>query len=190
MPLIILLIGTIIASVLYLANISLRSQGRSKVRIDVLTTLDMIEQDIKNSKSIDSATDGSTTNLVLTAFATDRNPLNPSRSLIRASDCSVATGGISPLEAATYQVRYQKQDDTLTREVIMGACAASSTVWQKNGTEVLIKNADPLAMTVTYPASSTANPSVALASLSVGRKIGGRTVEYTASMYAQSANIK
>ena len=109
MPMIILMIGAMVGVILFLAKSSMRSQAKSKGQMEVLSSLSRMEQDVRNSVAIDSTSASSSTELVLSALATDKDPINTSRKLIKASDCSIATTGCS------------------TRSTPRGACPIRST---------------------------------------------------------------
>ncbi len=187
MPMVILLIGGMIGVIIFLANSSLRSEGKSKLQVDVLAALDRMEQDVKTSLEIKN-TGSATTDLTMTAFATNKDPLNPDRKLIRASDCTVATTAMTLAETLTYEVRYSVSANTLVRTVTMsGSC---STAWQKNGTQTLIQNVSPLTLGVTYPVTTTTQRSVASITLDTGKTVGGQQATFTGVMYARSNNIR
>ena len=177
LPMVVLLIGAMIASILNLTVSSLRSQERSQVQLDVLSTLDRMERDIRASLDINPS---STSELRLTVLATDRDPLNPSRSLITASDCSVATSGLTPGDALTYEVVYRKSGSSLVRQVTMSKVCSSA--WQQPVTETLISDSPSTSLSIAYSSKS------ASITLGISRQAGGRSVSYEGTMFARSLN--
>lgn len=177
LPMVVLLIGAMIASIMNLTASSLRSQERSQVQLDVLSALDRMERDIRASLDINPS---STSELRLTVLATDRDPLNPSRSLITASDCSVATSGLIPGDALTYEVVYRKSGSSLVRQVTMSKVCSSA--WQQPVTETLISDSPSTSLSIAYSSKS------ASITLGISRQAGGRSVSYEGTMFARSLN--
>lgn len=177
LPMVVLLIGAMIASIMNLTVSSLRSHERSKVQLDVLSALDRMERDIRASLDINPS---STSELRLTVLATDRDPLNPSRSLITASDCSVATSGLTPGDALTYEVVYRKSGSSLVRQITMSKVCSSA--WQQPVTETLISDSPSINLSIAYPSKS------ASITLGISRQAGGRSVSYEGTMFARSLN--
>ena len=177
LPMVVLLIGAMIASIMNLTASSLRSQERSQVQLDVLSALDRMERDIRASLDINPS---STSELRLTVLATDRDPLNPSRSLITASDCSVATSGLTPGDALTYEVVYRKSGSSLVRQVTMSKVCSSA--WQQPVTETLISDSPSTSLSIAYSSKS------ASITLGISRQAGGRSVSYEGTMFARSLN--
>lgn len=181
MPMVVLLIGVMIAVIINLANSSIRSYERSKVQLDVLSALDRMEQDVRVSLNINSAL---ANRLELTVLATDVDPLNPKRRLIEASTCSVATSGLSPSEALTYTVEYALSGGSLVRRVTMSTTCSSA--WQKAGTETLINNTENISLSVAH--SSLGGKKAADIKLIAERKVSNRNATFTGSMFARSSN--
>lgn len=177
LPMVVLLIGAMIASILNLTVSSFRSHERSKVQLDVLSTLDRMERDVRASLDINTS---STSELRLTVLATDRDPLNPDRSLIAASDCSVATSGLTPSEALTYEVVYRKSGSDLVRQITMSKTCPSA--WQQPVTETLVSNSPGTNLSVAYSSRS------ASITLGISRQASGRAVSYEGAMFARSLN--
>ena len=187
-PIIVLLIGAVIAAIIHATNISLVMQARSQLQLDVLMVLDRIEQDIKTSTAINGS---SPTSLVLTNLATDRNPLNTERKLIRASDCSAATGGLPASEALTHQTTYSASGSSYIRSVALAGCGSSSNVWQRNTTETLIKDTTSVAVNITYAQHGAAVArNSAKVELTATRQAAGRAISYTGVVSAKSTNIR
>lgn len=190
MPMIILMIGAMVGVILFLANSSMRSQAKSKVQMEVLSSLSRMEQDVRNSVVIDSTSVSSSTELVLSALATDKDPINTSRKLIKASDCSIATTGLSPNEALRYQIKYRKVGSTLVRETSFssGCGATSSNVWQRTGTETLINSAGAeITLGITYPVIAGQKSATSI-TLTEKRTTAGEPFSFTGYMYARSIN--
>lgn len=97
MPMAVLLIGAMIGTILYLTNVSLRTQGKSKQQVEVITSLDRMEQDVRNAMSI--TMDGG--QLKIVALATNKDPLNTDRQLINKGDCSLGNVRIDPRRRLT-----------------------------------------------------------------------------------------
>ena len=100
MPMAVLIIGAMIGTILYLTNVSLRTQGKSKQQVEVITSLDRMEQDVRNAMSI--TMDGG--QLKIVALATNKDPLNTDRQLINKGDCSLATSGLTRANAVDVMV--------------------------------------------------------------------------------------
>ncbi len=177
LPMVVLLIGAMIASILNVTVSSIRSHERSKLQLDVLATLDRMERDVRASLEINPS---SASELRLTVLATDRDPVNNSRRLITASDCSVATSGLNPIDALTYEVVYRKSGSNLTRQVTMSKICSSS--WQQPVTEALISDSPSMNLSVAYSSRS------ASITLGVNRQSGGRSISYQGTMFARSLN--
>ena len=186
MPMVVLMIGAMIGVIIFLSNSSLRSQGRSKLQVEVLSALDRMEQDIKTSTSLKN-TGSTTSDLTLTALATDMDPISPTRKLIRESDCAAVTTALLPSEALAYEVRYQVSGTSLIRTVTMTKNCSSA--WQKNGTQALIQNVTALTLSVVYPITSAASRDTASITLAADKLVGGQQVQFTGVMYARSTNI-
>ena len=97
-PLVLLIVGALVAMVVALTGASLRTTARGQLQNDVLAALDQIEQDIKLSTVI---VDTSANQLQLRNLATDRNPLDTDRRLILAN-CTPANNGVPASSALTY----------------------------------------------------------------------------------------
>jgi len=185
-PIVILLIGALVGVILHLTNSSLRSQARSQLQLEVLSTLDRIEQDFKLSSEID---DSSNTTLIFHNFATNKNPVDPSRKLIKQLDCSIASGGLAPSQALKYQTTYAISGKSYIRKTQLPDCNWNSSVWQrdKDGTEeVLIDNLTDIDVDITYIGDPTNKIKVVL---TASRKVAGNTVTYSGVMYVKSMNI-
>jgi len=184
MPVAILMVGAVVAVIVYTSGSGLRAQARSQLQLDVLSALDRIEQDVRLSTTINPS---SSSTINLTGAATSLNPYNENRRLVKSSDCSVASSGIALDDALKYSVTYSVSGGSYIRKVTLpsGCAASSSNVWQKNVTEELIKDAT-FVISVGY--DSTRQDLVNV-SLKATRRVAGETVSYTGFMYARSANI-
>lgn len=180
MPLVILLIGAMVGVIVFLTGSALRSQARVQLQLDVLSALDRIEQDVKLSVRLKNS---SQKQINLDNFATDKNPLDSSRRLIK-KDCTVTTGGITFDEATTYWTAYWVSSGALRRNTNLNNGCKSTIVWQKNVSEVLIDNTTDLAMEVT-----TFSDDALGVNLTAKRRVAGQDLEYTGVLYVKSLNI-
>lgn len=194
----VLIIGTMIGTILYLSNVSLRTQGRSKLQVEVITALDRMEQDVRNALEIKPST--SSAPLQIVALATDKDPIDISRRLINNADCIPASAGLVPANALQYTVTYHTQTSggvtSLRRAVELGSTASCSStnianIWQKTGSETLIPNAKTVTIGVELSSvgSSTGN-NTAIITLNSERNIAGRSTNFSGSMYAKSVNVR
>lgn len=182
MPLIILLIGAVVVSIVHTTNLALRSQARSQLQIDVLAALDMIERDVRASTLIRTYVNYP----YVDAFATTKNPYDPTRRLVRASDCTPAASGLTADNALKQQI-YYSYDSTkgeYRRVTTLPACTTSSNVWQKNATEVIIKDLTGLSATVSYTGDNAMT-----VKLTGKRRVAGQDIEYSGTMFVKSINI-
>lgn len=185
-PMIILIIGAVVGSAIQMTGSSLRMQGKSQLQLDVLTALDKIEQDVRSSTVINTS---SLTSLLLTNLSTNRNPLDSNRKLIRSSDCTAVTGGLQLSEALTHQTAYAVSGGSLQASTSLTNCASNSVVWQKNGNEVIIPNAN-VTINATYHTHDASITNAVKVTLQATRRIAGKDVSYTGTMYAKSYNIR
>ncbi len=192
MPMVILMIGAMIGVIIYLTNSSVKTQGRAKLQLDTLASLDRMEQDVKNSMQIKNATASTTSDLTVVELATDKDPLDPTRKLIKASDCTVSATPLSSADALTYEVKYRQSGQNLVREVSFpsGCGATSPGVWQKTGSETLIIGASSLLLQVSYPAATSSLGTAVSIKLTAAKQISGQPVSFTGGMYARSTNIR
>lgn len=198
MPMAVLLIGAMIGTILYLTNVSLRTQGKSKQQVEVITSLDRMEQDVRNAMSI--TMDGG--QLKIVALATNKDPLNTDRQLINKADCSLATSGLTPADALQYTVTYQTQPSgaptslirTISVDYSASSCstAARANVWQRNGSETFIAGAKSIFFNVflSNDGTSFTGSNVAKIELKSERMLAGRSTSFTGYMYAKSVNIR
>lgn len=198
MPMAVLLIGAMIGTILYLTNVSLRTQGKSKQQVEVITSLDRMEQDVRNAMSI--TMDGG--QLKIVALATNKDPLNTDRQLINKADCSLATSGLTPADALQYTVTYQTQPSgaltslirTISVDYSASSCstAARANVWQRNGSETFIAGAKSIFFDVVLSNDGTSltGNNVAAIQLTSERMLAGQPVSFTGYMYAKSVNIR
>lgn len=194
-PMIILLIGALVAITIQASTSALRANARAQLQHEVLSALDMIEQDARLSISI-SAQYASQGRLDMDNFATDISPLDTNRKLIRRSTCTAVTGSINPDEAVRYWRNYSITNRQLQRWANFsgkwcdaGSAATMNAVWQTTATEVLIGNAD-LTMTAVHDiVPGTTNDSTGIQiTLTAKRTVGGQEISYTGSLYVVSSN--
>ena len=193
-PMVILLIGAVIAATVQVSISSLRSYGRSQLQYDILSALDAIEQDVALSTSISRS---STLQISLDSLATNVNPLSPHRKLVKKDNCAAASDGINISEATVYNRRYRVVDGSLVRDAQFGAerwCGGSqsaqgNSVWQRHNTpETLIKDAS-VTMNVSYiytPGGPTTGLTVELTG---SRNVSGSPISYTGRLHVISNNI-
>ena len=198
MPMAVLIIGAMIGTILYLTNVSLRTQGKSKQQVEVITSLDRMEQDVRNAMSI-TMVGGQ---LKVVALATNKDPLNTDRQLINKADCSLATSGLTPADALQYTVTYQTQPSgaptslirTISVDYSASSCstAARANVWQRNGSETFITGAKSIFFNVflSNDGTSFTGSNVAKIELKSERMLAGRSTSFTGYMYAKSVNIR
>ena len=198
MPMAVLLIGAMIGTILYLTNVSLRTQGKSKQQVEVITSLDRMEQDVRNAMSI--TMDGG--QLKIVALATNKDPLNTDRQLINKGDCSLATSGLTPADALQYTVTYQTQPSgaltslirTISVDYSASSCstAALANVWQRTSSETFIAGAKSIFFDVVLSNDGTSftGNNVAAIQLTSERMLAGQPVSFTGYMYAKSVNIR
>ena len=196
MPMAVLIIGAMIGTILYLTNVSLRTQGKSKQQVEVITSLDRMEQDVRNAMSI--TMDGG--QLKIVALATNKDPLNTDRQLINKVDCSLATSGLTPADALQYTVTYQTQSSatslirTITVDYSTSSCstAALANVWQRTSSETFIAGAKSIFFDVVLSNDGTSftGNNVAAIQLTSERMLAGQPVSFTGYMYAKSVNIR
>ena len=196
MPMAVLLIGAMIGTILYLTNVSLRTQGKSKQQVEVITSLDRMEQDVRNAMSITVVG----WQLKIVALATNKDPLNTDRQLINKGDCSLATSGLTPADALQYTVTYQTQSSatslirTITVDYSTSSCstAALANVWQRTSSETFIAGAKSIFFDVVLSNDGTSftGNNVAAIQLTSERMLAGQPVSFTGYMYAKSVNIR
>ena len=188
-PILILVIGSIMATVISLTRASMISQGRAQIQYDVQFALDAIERDLLNSTVIDTA---SSSKLLLTNIATDKGPSDNTRKPIELSTCSAATGQLALEQVLTYTNDYVASSTGLVKKNLLSGCTGSgSSIWQKHNSEVtLIKDAT-VQMDITYDLNSATPPKARASRVSITatRKIAGRDISYTGTIYAKSVNI-
>lgn len=181
-PVVLLLVGAVVVSIILTSSSGLRSQARTQLQLDVLSALDMIEQDIKLSVVLKNST---SSQVNLDNLATDKNPMSPDRRLVK-KDCSVADSGLSLDDATTYRTAYWVHSGTLSRNIdLNNGCNDTSIVWQRNGSEILIGNTTSISMEVTRDGDSALG-----VKLTATRRVSGEEVSYTGFMYVRSINIK
>lgn len=199
-PLIILLIGGMVAVTVQATTSALRANARAVLQNDILGALDMIEQDIRLSQSISAQYAGpNTSRLDMDNFATNVNPMDPNRKLIRKSDCAaVGSSGIDPRQAVTYWRYYGISGNSFVRQANFsgkwcdsGQAATESAVWQRHGvTETLIDNVELTMSTTPETLASRPNSASAMTIVLTGKRhVAGQEISYTGRLYAKSSNV-
>lgn len=182
-PLVILIIGALIAMAVTLTGASMRTTARGQLQYDVLSALDQIEQDIKLSTHVVEA---STDSLRLRNIATDRNPLQVDRQLV-SLQCTPAVVGVTAYNALTYMTNYRIQDGTLQRQIDFDkGCQGHSSVWQRHGSvERLVRSTSRLRLE-----TSADSKGAVTVTLTGWRVVAGEEVSFTGYLYARSLNVK
>lgn len=182
-PIVILVLVGIVTLVVSLTTGSLQTSARAQLQNEVQAALDLMEEDIRTALRLDSA---SPDVLRSENFATNKNPLASDRRLVK-KDCTVATSGLIVAEALTYDLTYASTGRSLTRSVGLKGCHSSTDVWQRVGTEQIIKDADT-ELKLEYIANGGVSPHAVKITLTAKRLIAGADISYTGVMYAQLIN--
>ncbi len=188
-PILILVIGSIMATVISLTRASMISQGRAQIQYDVQFALDAIERDLLNSTVIDTT---SSSRLLLTNIATDKGPSDSARKPIGLSTCNAATGQLALDQVLTYTNDYVASSAGLVKKNLLNGCTGSgSSIWQKHNSEVSLVKDAIVQMDITYDLNSATPPKARASRVSITatRKIAGRDISYTGTIYAKSVNI-
>lgn len=196
-PVVILVIGAIVTAVVSMTGSAMRMQARAQLQRDVLAALDMMEQDLYLSVNIAPI---HSNRLDMDVLATDVNPMDRNRRLIRRSNCQPVSDIYRVSDAVNYRRSYFITGGNLYRSLALtaGGCqdaAKTETVtWQRPGTgndETLIRGALEVTMAITYDRASAQPTQAAAASvaLTAKRRVAGRDIAYTGYLYARSANI-
>jgi type II secretory pathway pseudopilin PulG len=158
-PMLIIMIGTIVVSIVTLTGESLAEGSRSQLINDVQDALDRIEGDVRSSGSFLSTNNFTLTApqgfdngtqkfvsisdvgndaIVLNAFFTTTNPASPDRSLIYLPNTPFACGdaSIAQNQVMTMNIVYFVKDSTLWRRTVATSTYASkpcagATIWQQ-----------------------------------------------------------
>ena len=180
-PMVILLITGMIVAVVNLSGAAMRSSGKIQLQNEVLRALDQIEQDVRLSIDFEGMT---TTQISLRNLATDGNPMSAERKLIRTSDCSSVSSGLTLADALSYKLDYTVEGGKRLRRVarLDRGCASSPIVWQKPIDERLI-SADEVVLNITGSGNAIE------VTLTAKRSISGVMMEYTGTMYVKSLNF-
>ncbi len=196
-PFAIVLVGTLIAMATQATTSSLRSYAKTRIQHDVLTALDLMEQDARLSLNIRS---NSTSQLAMEALATSSNPLDSGRNLVDKTTCAPMTTTLDVVNATTYALTYRydspsksliRVGDFTSRWCGGSQAAQGNSVWQRHNTpERLIEDADVTLAISDYvqvdPTAQTA--SSAKVTLTATRIVAGEAVSYTGEMYISSIN--
>lgn len=180
-PLVMLLITGMIVAVVNLSGSAMRTSGNIQLQNEVLRALDQIEQDVRLSIDFEGVT---TTQISLRNLATDGNPMSAERKLIRVSDCSSVSSGITLSDALSYKLDYMVEDGKRLRRVAQldRGCATSPIVWQKPIDERLI-SADEVKLGIVRHGNAIE------VKLTAKRSISGVMMEHTGAMYVKSLNF-
>lgn len=180
-PLVMLLITGMIVAVVNLSGSAMRTSGNIQLQNEVLRALDQIEQDVRLSIDFEGVT---TTQISLRNLATDGNPMSAERKLIRVSDCSSVSSGITLSDALSYKLDYMVEDGKRLRRFAQldRGCATSPIVWQKPIDERLI-SADEVKLGIVRHGNAIE------VKLTAKRSISGVMMEYTGAMYVKSLNF-
>lgn len=185
-PLVILLIGAAIAVVINASTSALRANAKAQLQNDILTALDMIEQDVSLSMEISSV---SSSQLVLSTLATTKNPLDKDRKLIKMPGCQDVDAGVSRDEALIFSRTYSVNDTALVKNTQFNKNGQCANAWQENNTEERpISRTSALTMSVTYDGVSGNTAQAAHITLTGTRTVAGRDISYTGTLYARSLN--
>ena len=196
-PFAILLIGALIAMATQATTSSLRSYAKTRIQNDVLTALDLMEQDARISLNIRL---DSTDQLDMTALATNTNPLDSGRILVDKTTCAPMTTNTDIASATTYALSYYY--DNASKSLIRvgdftgkwcggSQAAQGNSIWQRHNTpERLIENADITLVVSDYVQVDEADRTAlsAKVTLTASRVVAGETVRYTGEMYVSSLN--
>ncbi len=185
-PMVILMLGVIIAMLVNLSSSAMRASAQANLQSDILTALDMMEQDIKLSKNIEVSADAN--GFKTTNFATNKNPLDPNRKLINKDGCSEADN-VELDKILTYTTAYYIDKTVATswkvvRKVDIVGCDA--TAWQRDGVSTLIN----LGANAEYELTTNMTDNNTLEITLMGkRKIAGEEIKFTGRMYAKALNV-
>ncbi len=158
-PMIILIIGTIVVSIVTLTGQSLAEGGRSQLISDVHDALDRIESDTRTSgaflstnnftvsspqgadegsQKFVSVSDTNNDTLILNSFFTTTNPASPTRSLVYLPNTPFACGdaSIAQNQVMTMNIVYFVKNSSLWRRVVATSNYASKpcpgvSAWQQ-----------------------------------------------------------
>ena len=188
-PMVLLMLGGIIAMIINMSNSAMRAGAQANLQNDVLYALDAIEQDIKLSTNSSAST---ASQIQLENLTTDKSPYDENRSLLKASDCSVASDGVATASALKYTVLYRVSGTKLQRVPTFpsGCAQTSSNIWQTRETEeyIDVKTGGTISMTVTK--DNDDSPRALKVTISATRSVAGEDVSFTGSIYAKSLNIQ
>lgn len=193
-PIIIIIIGSVIAVTVQASVSALRAHARSQLQYDVVSALDIIEKDVKLSSAIAT----SPNSVSLEGLATSSNPQSSDRKLVRRSNCEEVSSGLPLSEATTYSLTYETGTRSLLRKTDFtnkwcggSPLAQAYRVWQKHdNTETIIADTD-VSMSVEYDAiaSSPGSASGLTVTMTGTRRVSGQDISYTGKMYVRSINI-
>lgn len=190
-PMAIIIIGVLVAVVVNLTGSAMRSTAKAQLQNEIVGALDQIEQDVRLSMKIGDA--GSHA-IDLENLATNKNPLNPDRQLIRANDCVPAASGLLLDDAMRYTVHYRIDGGKkLVRELRVahkpGCAGRERNVWQRTVTETLVQGSQ-VKLTVAPATSGAGHTNIIHATVSAERWVAGEKIEVSSQMYVKSSNIR
>lgn len=189
-PIVILVVGALIVMAVSLTGSAMRSTSRAHMQNDVLGALDRLEQDVRLSTKVEVTVNAANqiTRIELRSFATDKNPLNNDRRLIKA-DCTSAVAGVAADEALTYKITYSVSADQLQRTVELDkGCSGNSNVWQKHGQVENLFAIPSMPELRREPATDNISGVVEV-KLRAARQVAGETISFTGYLYAKSLNL-
>ncbi len=179
-PVAILTIAAVIVAIIALSGSSMRTQAKAQLQNDVLVALDRMERDVRLSEGLTV----SGNDLEIVGLATDKNPFNEDRGLIKASDCSIVPDGTVVNQALKYDVVYKADGSGVVREVSLpsGCASTSSNVWQEGDSEKLIDGAESTMVVQAFGADAVR------IELSAKKTVSGEEISFTGTIYAKSIN--
>lgn len=181
-PMAILIVGGMIAIIIFTAGSALRAQAYSQLQLDIGMALDRIEQDVRLSLKL---SDSTSSQVKLSNLATTQSPYNASRGLIQKSNClSVGSGRVAISDSLTYDTVYTASSSGLKRRTTYKCTGGGDDAWQLNNVdEDVIKSAD-ISMNIQKVGDS------GLKVVLTGKRIMmGQEISYSSEVRVKSINI-
>ncbi|MDO4773638.1 MAG: hypothetical protein Q4A37_00745 [Candidatus Saccharibacteria bacterium] len=191
-PVVILVLAGLVATIVFSTGSAMRSSARSQLQYEVLAALDRIEADVKLSKSLTIHNGG----LHLATFATDRNPFDAERKLIRKDTCQPADTRITIDEVATYWNVYWVNSGKFGRYAKYGTgdstqhsnmrhCENNNhAIFQRPLTQEALIGGDGTTANVRFTNSSGGID----VELTATKKVAGEDVSFTGRLFVKSLN--